>query len=160
MQTAQQKHTEPSGLIPIGISEIERCDLLKYVSVALEEDLELICKYHFQDDTTEDMILSNLNNIEELAKTKEVKCFGVYLDDMPIGFTVVAERLLYSFGINVYCRQPDIVLTWYKWVRNYFKDDFVVCLYRENTRAINFFTRNGMMEFSDDGKVVYLINKN
>lgn len=146
-------------VMPLSVSEIERCDLLEYVSIALKEDLELIAKYHFQDDCTEDMIISNLKNIEDLAKTKEVKCFGIYLDDMPVGFTVVAENLLYSFGINVYCRQAPVVLEWWKWVRSYFNDSFLVVLYRENTRAINFFLRNGMEEFSEDKKVVYLINK-
>jgi len=160
MEATKVKHSEETGFIPFSISEIERCDLLEYVSIALKEDLELIAKYHFQDDTTEDMILSNLKNIEELAQTKEVKCFGIYLDDTPVGFTVVAENLLYSFGINVYCRQAPIVLEWFKWVKHYFNENFLVVLYRENTRAINFFLRNGMVEFSDDGKVVYLINKN
>lgn len=157
---AVKNNTPYAHTMAISFSEIERCDLLEYVSIALKEDLELIAKYHFQDDCTEDMILNNLKNIEELAQTKEVKCFGIYLDDTPVGFTVVAENLLYSFGINVYCRQAPIVLEWFRWVRSYFNDNFLVCLYRENTRAINFFIRNGMEEFSDDGKVVYLINKN
>lgn len=147
------------GLMPLGVRPIDISELQEFVSIALKEDEDLLTKYSSYY-SVEELIQAQVNNTIELLKTKEVKCYGVFLDDTPVGFTVVAERLLYSFGINVYCRQAPIVLEWYKWIRSYFNDNFLVVLYRENTRAINFFIRNGMEEFSDDGKVVYLINKN
>lgn len=150
-------HEDRSGVLPFSIVRIDLGNILEYVSIALKEDDALISKFHFQDLTMEELILNNVKNIQELAKTKEVKCYGLFLEDTPIGFTVLCEKMLYSFGINVYCREPAIKAVWMKWLRRVFDNNFVVCLYRENTRAIKFFQRNGMEEFSDDGKVVYLI---
>ncbi len=151
---------EQTGILSFKMSRIDILELQEYVSIGLKEDEDLINKYHFQDKTMIDLIINNVNNIEELAKTKQVKCYGIYLEGQSIGFTVIAEKLLYSFGINVYCRQAPIVMAWFNGLRKIFKDNFVVCLYRENTRAINFFLRNGLEEFSDDGKVVYLLYNN
>lgn len=145
------------GVMEFGIRRIKMADLFEFVSIALKEDEDLITKYHLQDATMQELILNNVKNIEELAKTKEVKCYGVFLEDQAIGFSVISEQLLYSFGINVYCRQKEIVLNWLKGIKKIMKDNFVVCLYRENTRAINFFLRNGLEEFSEDGKVIYLL---
>lgn len=150
-----------SGFIPFNIRRVDISELTELVSIALKEDEKLISKYHFQDRTIEELILNNIKNIEELAKTKEVKCYGIYLEEVnPIGFTVTSEKLLYSFGINVYCREAAIKAAWFMWLRKHFDNNFVVCLYRENTRAINFFLRNGLEEFSYDGKVVYLLFNN
>lgn len=148
------------GMLELDICRIELADVQEYVSIAFKEDEDLITKYHFQDKTMIDLIINNVNNIEELAKRKEVKCYGIFLEQTPIGFTVISEKLLYSFGINVYCRNKDIKSVWWKWIKRVFDNNFVVCLYRENTRAINFFLRNGLEEFSDDGKVVYLLYNN
>lgn len=139
------------------IEKIEISDLYEFVSIGLKEDEDLINKYHFQDENMQMLIENNIKNITELAVTKPVVCYGLFLEGQAIGFSVICERLLYSFGINVYCRQREIVLEWFKGIRLIMKDNFVVCLYRENTRAIDFFTRNGLEEFSDDGKVVYLL---
>jgi len=146
-----------SGTLHFDMVRIELKDIFEYVSIALKEDEKLIAKYHFQDFTMDELIVNNVKNIEELAKTKEVKCYGLFLEDTPIGFTVISENMLYSFGINVYCREPEIKKVWMHWLRRIFNNNFVVCLYRENTRAINFFLRNGLEEFNDDGKVVYLV---
>jgi len=147
-----------SGFIPFGIRRVDISELPELVAIGLKEDADLINKYHFQDQTMEELILNNIKNIEELAKTKEVKCYGIYLEDInPIGFTVTSEKLLYSFGINIYCREAAIKAEWFKWLRKHFDNNFVVCLYKENARAINYFLNNGLDEFSDEGKVIYLL---
>lgn len=151
------KNEPQPGMMAFDICRIELAELQEYVSIAFKEDADLITKYHFQDSTMNDLIFNTVKNIEELAQTKEVKCYGMFLEQTPIGFTVIAEKLLYSFGINVYCRNKEVKAVWVNWIKRVFDNNFVVCLYRENTRAINFFLKNGLEEFSDDGKVVYLI---
>ena len=147
-----------SGFIPFSVRQVDPSELPELVAIALKEDENLINKFHFQDKTMSELIRNNLKNIENLSKIKKVKYYGIYLEDVnPIGFTVTSEKLLYSFGINVYCREESIKAEWFKWLRKHFDNNFVVCLYRENTRAIKFFQRNGLEEFSDDGKVVYLL---
>lgn len=104
------------------------------------------------------MIAGNVNNAVEMSKTKKVKCYGIFLEQHPIGFSVICDNLLYSFGININCRQPQIKAVWFNWLKRIFKNNFVVVLYRSNTRAINYFIKNGLEEFCTDGEVVYLIN--
>lgn len=153
-------HEARSGLLPFRIIRIKFNELQEFVAIALKEDEDLITKYHFQDETMEELIVNNVKNIVELSKTKEVKLYGIFLEDTPIGFTVICEKLLFSFGINVYCRQGAVVQEWVHWLKKTFNGHFMVCLYRENTRAINFFLRNGCEEFSEEGNVVYLLYSN
>lgn len=154
------EHHPVPGMMEFNICRIELAELQEFVAIAFKEDADFITKYHFQDSTMNDLIFNTVKNIEELAQTKEVKCYGMFLEQTPIGFTVISEKLLYSFGINVYCRNKDVKAVWWKWIKRVFDNNFVVCLYRENTRAVNFFLHNGLEEFSDDGKVVYLLYNN
>jgi len=147
---------ELPGLMQFDIVRIPVNGLQEFVSVAFEEDSDLLTEYS-DYSTMEELIQTNVANTVELAKTKEVKCYGMFLEQTPIGFTVLSEKMLYSFGINIYCRQKDIKTGWLNWLNSVFDNNFVVCLYRKNTRAINYFLKNGFEEFNKDDKVVYLI---
>lgn len=156
--TTEVKYIEndPAGIMPFSICRIHLEDLGEYVSIAFKDDKDLLTEYsHYS--TMEELIETNVANTIELAKTKEVKCYGLFLEDTPIGFTVISERLLYSFGINLYCRQKEVKAIWLSWLRRVFDNNFVVCLYSKNTRAINYFQRNRFEEFSNDGNIIYLI---
>ncbi len=137
----------------ISFSEIE-----KYVSLAFAGDTDLIEKYHFSDKTLPDTISNNVKNIMEMKKIYPIQCYSVNVFGNEIGFTVANENLLYSFGINKEYRTKEIVLGWWQEVRR-MTDDFVCCLYPENTRAINFFVRNGMEISSSTNENVTLIYK-
>ena len=147
---------ELPGLMQFDIARISIDDLQEFVSIAFKEDSELLTEYS-DYSTMEELILTNVENTKELAKTKEVKCYGMFLEQTPIGFTVLSEKLLYSFGINVYCRQKEVKAIWLNWLKRVFDNDFCVVLYRKNTRAINYFLKNGFEEFSEDDKVIYLL---
>lgn len=147
---------ELPGLMQFDIVRIPVNGLQEFVSVAFEEDSDLLTEYS-DYSTMEELIQTNVANTVELAKTKEVKCYGMFLEQTPIGFTVISEKMLYSFGINKYCRQIEIKTSWLNWLNRVFDNNFVVCLYRKNTRAINFFLKNGFEEFNEDDKVVYLL---
>lgn len=147
---------ELPGLMQFDIARIPIDNLQEFVSVAFKDDSELLTEYsHYS--TMEELIETNVANTVELAKTKEVKCYGMFLEQTPIGFTVLSDKLLYSFGINVYCRQKEVKAIWLNWLNRLFDNNFVVCLYRKNTRAINYFLKNGFEEFSEDDKVIYLL---
>lgn len=147
---------ELPGLMQFDIARIPIDDLHEFVSIAFKEDVELLTEYsHYS--TMEELIETNVANTVELAKTKEVKCYGMFLEQTPIGFTVLSEKLLYSFGINVFCRQKEVKTIWLNWLRRVFDNNFVVCLYSKNTRAINYFLKNNFEEFSNDGNVIYLV---
>ena len=146
---------ELPGLMQFDIAPIPIEDLHEFVSVAFKEDTELMKYCHCS--TMEELILTNVENTRELAKTKDVKCYGMFLEQTPIGFTVISEKLLYSFGINLYCRQKEVKAIWLNWLKRVFDNNFVIPLYRKNTRAINYFLKNGFEKLSEDDKVIYLI---
>lgn len=155
---AEKQHNETNiELVALDVVYIHMADLEKFVTIAFKDDTDFIELYHFQDKTMDELITNNVKNIIEFAKDKEVKCYGIFLEQTPIGFTVLTDTMLYSFGINVYCREKEIVLKWFNWIKKIFENKFWVVLYRENTRAIKFFTRNGLDEFYDDGTAIYLL---
>lgn len=157
MQTTQQNinYAQPD-LLAFDICRIEMSDLKEFVAIAFKEDIKLLRQYSSYS-TMEELISTQVDNIVEFAKTKDVKCYGLFLEQTPIGFTVVSEKLLHSFGINIYCRQKEVKAIWLNWIKRLFENNFVVCLCRENTRAINYFLKNGLEKFSEDGNIVYLI---
>ena len=142
----------------ISFKEIPFKDLLKYVAIAFDGDNELVEKYHFADKNLHDTIVNNVDNIKQMKAQYPLKFYSVNVFNNPIGFTVGNENLLYSFGINKEFRTKEIVLGWWEEVRR-MTDDFVCCLYPENTRAINFFIRNGMEIFEQNNNNVTLIYK-
>ena len=156
IQQKQHIASELPGLMSFDICRIPISDLREYVAIAFKEDVDLLNKYSSYS-SMEELIETNVTNTNELAKTKDVKCYGMFLEQTVIGFTVIADNLLYSFGINKYCREKSVKDIWLNWLKRLFDNNFVVCLYRGNTRAINFFLKNGLEKFSDDGNVVYLI---
>lgn len=145
----------------IEIKQIEIEQLYPYIQVGFDGDEELLELYKLRepDGTLEDLVADNILNAIDFAKENDVKCFSLNIDGIGIGFTVLSKDFLYSFGINIYCRDKETVLDWFGWVKKGLGADFRVVLYKENTRAINFFLRNGMEVFNEDEKVIYLILK-
>jgi ribosomal protein S18 acetylase RimI-like enzyme len=138
--------------IPIG--EIE-----KYVEIAFAGDNELVEQFHFMDKTLAGTIINNVSNIEMLNEKYPINCYSLNIDGVPIGFTVGKDHLLYSFGINKAFRTKEIVLSWWYELLTVLAPNFVCCLYPENTRAINFFMRNGMEIFEQQKNSISLIYK-
>jgi len=125
--------------------EIEISEIGKYVEIAFEGDNELVEKFHYSDKTLEETITGNVANIQNLNSLYPLTCYCVKLfDSIEIGFVVLRENLLYSFGINKKYRTKEILKEWWEIIKAILEYQFVVCLYPENTRAIDFFVRNGM----------------
>lgn len=143
----------------ITVRKIPLSEIQDFCEIAFRGDNLFIEKYHLHDDTMDDLITNNVLNIFELSSQMKVKCYSVYFENKAIGFTVISKGLLYSFGIKKEYRTKEIVLTWLEWVKNLLDNDFIVCLLPENTRAIDFFTRNGLIISTTDKDNVTLICK-
>lgn len=140
------------SVIPILLS-----DLKPYMETAFDGDNELWEKYHNADDNFEDTVKNNIVNIEKMSSSKMTKCYKVEYRGKAIGFSVIVDDgLLYSFGINKYYRNKEIVLKWLSLIKE-IANDFIVILCNENTRAIKFFERNGMYEVNKNNSVTTLI---
>jgi len=145
----------------IAVKKIPKSDIGKYVGFAFEGDSELVEKFHFADTTLEEVITSNVKNINELSEKIDLDCYAVYWDENVIGFFVMAyhNSMLYSFGINKKYRVKEVLIDWFKYIKH-IPNEYLICpLNAENTRAINFFIKNGMEVLSEAENIVTLILK-
>lgn len=127
----------------ITLKKIDIAEIEKYVAIGFEGDNELVEKYHFSEKTLPETVDKNVSNINEMNKLYPLECYSVEVEGNPIGFTVLGKSLLYSFGINKNYRAKEILIEWVEEIKRRL-EVFIVCLYAENTRAINFFEKNGM----------------
>jgi hypothetical protein len=151
--------TDDLKLREISVYAISIADVEKYITIAFDGDNDLIDKFHFSDKTLLDTVVNNVKNINEFNERQPAFCYAIRRGSKAIGFTVLSQNILYSFGINKEYRKKDIVLEWLQWVKDTLNDAFVLCLLPENTRAIDFFVRNGMSIYSKDDQNVTLIYK-
>lgn len=106
-------------------------------------------KYHIKpSDDYEEMVQDSISNIYIVKGELAMDNYLVYWNDVLIGFTCISIMvdLLYSFGINVEYRNRVVVREWLSKVQDIiFKQapHMNVLLYSKNTRAINFFRKNG-----------------
>lgn len=140
----------------VEISEVKMWKLEGYVRIAFDGDTDLWEKCHPFLDGFEDAVNDNLSNVYEMAKVKSLFCYSINYLGKPIGFFVVVEgTMLYSFGINKEYRTKEIVSTWFSMVKELL-GSFIVYLYKDNKRAIEFFKKSGMVVFLEEESNVAL----
>lgn len=117
------------------LTQIPLSELLPYINIAFDGDTELP-KYHIADS---DYANHTYDQICETAKILDLTCYKYG----EIGFTIVASKLLYSFGINVNYRDKKTLENWFCELRKLL-GTFTVVLHDKNSRAINHLIRQGM----------------
>ena len=117
------------------LTEIPIEELIKYILIAFEGDTELPT-YHFAE---KDFAWHTYDTICKTAEMMPLKCYKVG----DFGFTVLAPGLLYSFGINIEYRTPDILKLWFSEILK-IMPKFEVVLHGKNSRAINHLIKQGM----------------
>ena len=144
----------------VNILEVPYESIEYFIYVAFREDEELLDKYHTVDKTLEECVNNLVKQIGEFIKYGTAKCYGIFYVGEPIGFSVIGDRFLFSFGIDVHFREKDILLEWFDQLKFILGNEFVTWLYNDNTRAINFFERNGMdvVEENETYKTLVYIN--
>lgn len=132
-------------LEPISIDELP-----SLVELAFRGDADLLEKYHISPgpldhcvEHTMRFIDGNYGHYKELMEIYQVKKF----EDV-VGFTVIIRHSndfdeLYSFGIHIDSRKNYILLPWLEAVKKKINSNFYIVLWAKNSRAINFFERNG-----------------
>lgn len=139
-------------LKPIGFKVLRQ-----HICNGFMDDVELLERNaHKAHASYDEMVDVNLVTIIEASEDYGVSLFAVLIDHgggsyQSIGFTVLMKegqgaRLLYSFGINIAWRRKEVLLEWLKAVEKEFGDKrYGVSLYLVNSRAINFFKKNGFV---------------
>lgn len=133
------------------------------IHFAFKGDWQLIHKLHLVNGDLTDCVKSTFREIERVGHSGvPLNYLGIYYTDgqnreLLIGFTVSAPKTLLSFGINIQYRTKEIVLAWWECVCTLLDNEFVTWLFKKNTRAIDFLTRNGMEVSEDNGDYVTLL---
>lgn len=117
------------------LTSIALSELLPYIHLAFDGDTDLP-KYHIADM---DYALHTYDQICETAKILDLTCYKVG----EIGFTVIAPKLLYSFGIAPAYRDKKNLESWFVNLKD-IMPTFEVVLHDKNSRAINHLIRQGM----------------
>src|SRR6516165_2661666 len=127
--------------------------LSAYVQWAFEGDNELLEHYHISPGPLEHCVGHTMKFIEDnLAYYgNDIKFFAVAKDNVTIGYTVVIKNQkvpneLYSFGINKNYRDKETLMEWLEVIEEELKSPYYMILWAKNTRAIEFFKRNGFDE--------------
>lgn len=145
----------------VSIKEILFLELKKYVEVAYLEDLDLMKKYHVNENyNLEEAVTETLRMIEVTSESVDMKYFGVTLGEENIGYLCIFKNNLYSFGININYRIKEILIAFWENIITVLNDGFITMLYPNNLRAINWLQKCGMVIVEGvEENCVVLLNK-
>lgn len=147
--------------------------LKAHIHNAYREDDDLIEKYQVDITRTFDQCVDF--NFEEIQKRKEeygdkMQQFIVALQDeessyhASIGYCVIAHPedsnpMLFSFAIQKKWRTKEILQDWLKAIEEKLGPNYYTALWNQNTRAINFFKKNGFVAIPNEAYGYHIIEK-
>lgn len=152
--------------------EIPREEIAFHVRRAFEGDDKLLNEYHISPGTLDHCVNDTMKFINENADFygSDIKFYSITLYGASIGFTIAINNEnipneLYSFGINIDQRTEEVRQKWLQEVEKLLQKPYYIVLWSKNTRAINFFERNGFVverknKILNDETKVLIINKN
>lgn len=138
--------------------EIELFQIRRYVTIAFQDDQELIDKFHKINGDLVKCVDSTVGFIQFHSKHYVLRYYAVFFNSIPIGFTVISivSRLLYSFGLNINYRTKQNVSTWFNMTKQLLPNGMTCILWSKNSRAINFLIRNGLKISSKENELTVL----
>lgn len=134
----------------VELQTISLPELYPLVELAFRGDTDMLEKYHVSPgpldhcvEHTMRFIDSNYDHFKE-----KMELYRVVKHNDTIGFTVIIRHdngfdELYSFGINIEYRKNYVLLPWLQALKQKINSNFYIVLWSKNSRAINFFERNG-----------------
>jgi hypothetical protein len=157
-RTSHALYSKPSSTeMSLKLSKISKNELQDVIELSYRDDEELLNKYHVARFTLHEAVSSTMGMINEMAEQRKLTYYKVLYDKKPIGYVVVFEDFLYSYGINVKFRVKNVLSAWWDEVVKILKGRFITMLYKNNTRAIEFLQRRGMRILQEKDYSVTLI---
>jgi hypothetical protein len=95
--------------------------------------------------------------INEMSEQRKLTYYKVLWQKKPIGYVVVFQDFLYSFGINIKFRVSKILSSWWDEVVKALNGRFICMLFSNNTRAIEYLKRRGMRILDEKEHSVTLV---
>lgn len=129
----------------IDLVEIMIFELKGFIECSYEDDEELLTKYHIDTFTFEEAVDETMSMIAIAGIGINMRYFGVIKDVEKIGYLCVFENNLYSFAINIEYRTKDVLSDFWDAIIDILGTSFITMLYPNNTRAINWLKKCGMV---------------
>ena len=130
----------------ITFEQIQPEDLQPLVALAYWEDYELLEKYHVRKfGSVEAAVEQTVIMIAEMEMRIPMNYYKIMWNGGPAGYMVTFENCLYSFGIKMQYRLRHILTEWVAKVQEMMEHHFKCYLYKNNTRAIEFCKKQGMI---------------
>lgn len=128
------------------LEKISKFELRNLVEIAYRGDDDLLLHYWGDGFNLEEAVNETMFMISEVGKEVEMSYYAVVCDDEEIGYVCKIPNNLYSFGININYRTKDNLIEFWDRVKEVMGEGFICMLYPQNTRAINFLKKQGMVE--------------
>lgn len=146
----------------VTVKKVDKERLEYLVRISYKDDIEGFNKYHLEKYSYEEAVQKTLGMAEGMAEQTELNYFEVLFNETPIGYFITFTECLYSFAIAKHYRVKYSVLNeWWELVKSTLASVFVCIIYRNNTRAISFLQRMGMVETEsdfEDSNIITLVN--
>jgi hypothetical protein len=124
--------------------KISKNELQELVELAYKGDQELLDKYHVGKFTLFEAVSSTMGMINEMSEQQKLTYYKVLWQKKAIGYVVVFQDFLYSFGVNIKFRIAEILTSWWNEIMKVLGGRFICMLFKNNTRAIEYLERRGM----------------
>lgn len=136
------------------IEKIDKSEVRRLVEISYKDDFIGFEKYHTEPFTFEQAV----DKTVEMLEKEDLEYFSVSTD-REIGYLATHGQILFSFAIEKKSRTKNILLPWWEGIRILMEATFVVPLYGNNKRAINFLLKRGMKILEQKDNLIILINK-
>lgn len=130
----------------VELIKISNFDVAEMVRIAYIGDADLLEHYWGDDFNLEDAVNETMMMIRRVSEEVEMQHYAVVNDGEEIGYVSCFPHNLYSFGININYRTKSILVEFWDKVKEVMGDGFICMLYPQNTRAINFLKKQGMVQ--------------
>ena len=135
----------------VALRKVSLENIRALIEIAFFEDESLLSDLHIHPGGVDECVDNTLGMIMENAAfyKDDISYHSIDVDGYPRGYTVTIKNSkqpneLYSFGININYRTPEIKAEWLKCVKELLGDYYIV-LWAKNKRAIRFFEKNGLV---------------
>ncbi len=143
----------------IRIVKISFGQLGRLVELSYENDQELFEKYHLKPMGFEDCVKSTMELIEDVAKIHDLIYYKILWNNKPVGYFIIYGNILYSYAVAIRFRRKIILTRWWDEIKKMMPPLFATGLYENNTRAIEFLEKQGMIVSERRDNIVTLLNK-
>lgn len=128
------------------LEKISIFELEKLVYISYEGDEDLLNCFWGESFNLEKAVNETMNAINQYQEETNMQHYAVLLDGKEIGYLSCFPHNLYSFGININYRTKEILNDFWEQIKDILGSSFICMLFNQNTRAIKFLKKKGMVE--------------